>query len=96
MLHSGYTVWWLVLALLVLAVELFAVFRRGAGGTLSEHFWKLRRHTWFRLLAYPLLTWLLWHFPFGGGGPLDWRDAAAAAAGIALALAVSVPPSNDD
>lgn len=85
-MHSGYTAIWLILLVLVLIVEAAAVVRKGEGGTLSEHVWKLRKHTWFRLLAYPTLTWLLWHFPFGGGGPLDWRDGFAVVAGLVLAL----------
>jgi hypothetical protein len=58
---STFEMIWLILAVAVTAVELYAIFFRASRDTLSGVLWKLSHKTWFRVLLFALDGWLLWH-----------------------------------
>lgn len=61
---------WLCIGVLVVAVELIAIVRKGEGDTLSENVWKLqRRGSWGKFVRWMIAAFLLWliiHFASGG------------------------------
>lgn len=86
-MHRSYTLWWLFILVQVVAVETIAIMRRGPGDSLSEHVWKLLPG-YPGALIFACIFWLIVHFAFGRGKPLDLADIAFALAGVVFWLVV--------
>jgi len=77
---------WFAAFIILVGVEAWAIFRHGAGDTLSEWTWSKISQWPLRMAVSALLGWLLYHFIWRGPRGLSKLDLAAALAGAAFGL----------
>lgn len=67
MVEIGFTIAFVLLAIPLVALELYGVWRKEKGDTISENIWWLQKRFWpFRIVVAAFCLWLLIHFGFDG------------------------------
>lgn len=74
-------------AFLVLgALEIIGIWLRTKDDTLSEYVWAKTQHPVVRSAVGGLAGWLPYHFTYGGGIPLSYRDLIFVGVGAGMGL----------
>ena len=77
---------WTVLVALLVGFEAWALVDKKPHNTWTAWFYRhIRAYLVARLVAYPLLTWLVWHWILDDG-VVDGDDLVAVGVGVVLAL----------
>lgn len=92
---NWWTIAWIVIFIVGLIVEAFALLRGGKRDTLSEQVWTFRAHKLGKYLLFPAWFWLSWHFLFEpysmGPAELWWDDIFVLMAGAIVAFFIRYP-----
>lgn len=77
---------WAVVVFFAGILEAIGLKQKGKNDTLSEYTWSKTNNPIVRALVGALVGWLPYHFTYGNGVPLSWRDAAFAGGGLLLGI----------